>query len=233
MVIKRCSLFEGAKECSGVVVAVDVLRAFTTAYTLFEAGAENVFLADDIKFLLSEKKRDRNLVLVGERNAYRLKYFDFGNDPSDVLKSDLKGKTVFMSTSAGVRGISILNADRVFLGSFVCFSALGRLLKRFEGEVVSILALGRGGLFKALEDEIFSKVLAEFLIGKRGVPLSAELLEISVRGGLIEKFKNPDFSKRFRLKDLQIAFDVDRYDFVLEAIRQEETPRIFRLEKVK
>lgn len=66
MRIRRTSLLEGARAATGVVVTVDVYRAFTTAAFCLAAGAREIVLLRDAEEALAIKATDPNVFLTGE-----------------------------------------------------------------------------------------------------------------------------------------------------------------------
>jgi hypothetical protein len=58
------------RQVTGAVVAVDVIRAFTTAAYAFAAGAREIFLVADTAEALALKRSFPGLMLVGE-DAWR------------------------------------------------------------------------------------------------------------------------------------------------------------------
>ena len=71
----------GASRAHGIVVVIDVLRAFSTACYIMAAGARRLLAVADADVARRMKSRHREAVLVGERGGYRLDGFDMGNSP--------------------------------------------------------------------------------------------------------------------------------------------------------
>ncbi|MDI6897137.1 2-phosphosulfolactate phosphatase [Methanocella conradii] len=107
------------KEPAGTPIVVDVLRASSTIVAALWAGAKEIIPIEDANEALALGKK-MNAVLVGERNGVKLDGFEYNNSPSEMLAADLKGRTIVMTTSNGVKvmvdgGIvgSTLNAGAV------------------------------------------------------------------------------------------------------------------------
>src|SRR5215467_3701560 len=90
---------------TGAIVAVDVLRAFTTSAYAFAAGASHIFLCADVDEALAFKAANPGAVAMGEDRGRRIHGFDFSNSPVEVSKADLDGVTLVQRTSAGTRGV--------------------------------------------------------------------------------------------------------------------------------
>ena len=109
---------------SGAVVAVDVIRAFTTAAYAFASGADHIFLVDSVDEALAMKRAEPGLLLMGEDRGRRPEGFDFSNSPVGISRADLSGRTLVQRTSAGTRGVvAARHATRLWCASLVCASA--------------------------------------------------------------------------------------------------------------
>ena len=63
------SLIEGARRARGVVVIVDVFRAFTTAAVAFARGAERIVIVPEVDEALRLRDEGVGEVCVGEVNG--------------------------------------------------------------------------------------------------------------------------------------------------------------------
>src|SRR5262249_40456686 len=79
-------------DVGGAVVAVDVLRAFTTAAYAFAAGANHIYLCDSVEEALTFKAGNLDVLVMGEDHGRRVTGFDFSNSPVEVSKADLGGR---------------------------------------------------------------------------------------------------------------------------------------------
>ena len=60
------SLVQGAKEAEGLVIIIDVFRAFTTAAVAFSKGADKIILVADVDEALALKNNGIAHLAVGE-----------------------------------------------------------------------------------------------------------------------------------------------------------------------
>ena len=74
-------------EIRGAVVAVDVIRAFTTAAYAFAAGAREIFLVDSVDQALALKRENPRMVAMGEDRGRRPDGFDLSNSPVAVASA--------------------------------------------------------------------------------------------------------------------------------------------------
>jgi len=111
-------------EVVGAVIAVDVLRAFTTAAYAFAAGARHIVLVDSVDEALAFKAEHPHALAMGEDRGRRVDGFDFSNSPVEVAAADLDGRVLVQRTSAGTRGVvAARSATRLWCASLVCASA--------------------------------------------------------------------------------------------------------------
>ena len=119
MDIRKSYYLDGAKNAEGLVVIIDVFRAFSTACYIYGSGAERIILAAGPEQALALKNDHPGYVLIGEKNARMVNGFDYGNSPYSVEKANLTGKTAVLMTSAGTLGLlGAEKADEVLTGSF-------------------------------------------------------------------------------------------------------------------
>ena len=114
MKIEISEFIEGARQAKGLTVIIDVFRAFSVECYAFDAGAARIIATGDPGEAFELKKRYMKAILVGERDERKIKGFDYGNSPTEIIKADLTGKTVIHTTTAGTSGlVSAVNADSV------------------------------------------------------------------------------------------------------------------------
>ncbi|MBL7972076.1 MAG: 2-phosphosulfolactate phosphatase, partial [Prolixibacteraceae bacterium] len=106
MKIEILQLLEGAKKSQGLTVIIDVFRAFSTACYAFDAGIQRIYPVGDLAEAYRLKEQNPGYLLVGERNEKKPEGFDFGNSPSQLLNTNLNGKTMVHTTSSGTQGIA-------------------------------------------------------------------------------------------------------------------------------
>ena len=176
MEIVRKSCAAGAREATGVVVVIDVFRAFSCAPLFFHFGAKRVILEADPQRARALKARHPEFVLVGEVDCVPLEDADLGNSPTHAI---LKGpplfhnRTVVHRTTAGVTGVDAASrrADEVLLGSFVMAGAIARYLQKKTPARVTLVAMGDGARYPAPEDEACADYLEHLLTDKPYEPV--------------------------------------------------------------
>lgn len=89
---------------SCVCIVVDLVRATTTATTLFEAGCRAVYVARSVDGA-RHTARELGAVLCGERNGLKVPGFDYGNSPVEFHGLDLRGRVAVLSTTNGTLAV--------------------------------------------------------------------------------------------------------------------------------
>lgn len=109
---------------AGAVVAIDVIRAFTTAAYAFGAGADAIYLVSTVDEAVTFTRTYPGTLAMGENHGRRPEGFHFSNSPVEIARSDLTGRTLVQRTSAGTQGVlAAANATRLWCASLVCASA--------------------------------------------------------------------------------------------------------------
>jgi 2-phosphosulfolactate phosphatase len=222
------SLIEGSERAKGVVVVIDVLRAFTTDAYIANNGVKKIIPVGTVAEAFQLKKDHPDYILIGERNGIKIKGFDFGNSPAEVNKIDFSNKTVIQTTSAGTQGVvNVQDADEIILGNFVCIQAIVNHIKKIHPPLVTIVAMGEKGIEKADEDELCARAIRDLLLGN-----TTDFVNIKNQLKNSESaLKFFDLSKsEFNEEDFHLAMDFNRFDFILKV--QKENNSLFITKEV-
>lgn len=218
MNIEILEFVEGARKAKGVVVIIDVFRAFSVECYAVDAGAARIIATSEVDEAFALKKLYRNSVLVGERHEKKIEGFEFGNSPTEIIKADLTGKTVIHTTTAGTQGLmNASNADVILTGSFVNANAIVKYIKFLNPDQVSLVAMGYRATISAEEDLLCAELISASLKGNNSVSEEriADLRNTS--GKRFFNSENIDFSPP---TDFFLCTMVNRFDFVLKAIKR-------------
>src|SRR4051794_10099706 len=99
-----------------VCIVLDVLRASSTMLAMFEAGADELYLAETPEAALAVAEADRAAHWVcGERHGLKCEGFDFGNSPAELAEASLAGRRVVYVTSNGTSALRAVGAAPVVL----------------------------------------------------------------------------------------------------------------------
>ena len=165
---------EKANQLTGIAIIVDALRASATLATLCEKGVKKILVVSEVEEAWYLKKKFPEALLIGERNNFKIKGFDYSNTPSEIWRlSDLKNKTViFTSTSGARRIIACREAIKILIGTTINASTVAKIAKnlslKFEKPIIIIPAGIYGKEEKLAEEDI----AASWAIAKRiGFPI--------------------------------------------------------------
>ncbi len=220
MEIRIESLLEGARRATGTVVVVDVFRAFTTAAVALARGAAWIIMVAEPEEAVRLREGDLGDLCVGEVNGKRPRRFDFGNSPHEMMHADLRGKVVIQSTRAGTVGVAaVVGATAIYAGSFVVAEATARAIQQSNPPEVTIVAMGYNAMVRTDEDELCALYLRNLLQGRR--PEREAIRKLVLSGGEIAKYHDPQ-QPYFHPEDVDIALEIDKYDFAIRVVREDE-----------
>jgi len=132
------------EQAHGVIVVIDVLRAFTTAAYAFERGAEKILPVSTISAAFTLQAQFPESLIMGEEDGLKPEGFDFGNSPLDISKQDLKNKIIIQRTSAGTQGLTQSKDNQMLMAaSFIVAGSTADYLKTVNPETVSFIITGR------------------------------------------------------------------------------------------
>jgi 2-phosphosulfolactate phosphatase len=215
MRVEISEFVEGAKKARGVAVIIDVFRAFSVSCYAYDAGAERIIAtaAVDAAFLL--KNKYAGSVLVGERDEKIIDGFDFGNSPTEIIKSDLHGKTVIHTTTAGTQGlVNAVSADIVITGSLVNAGAVVKYIKAIDPEQVSLVAMGYRAIRSAEEDLLCADMIASWL-NDRDFYFDKKISDLKETSG--KRFFDRGNIKFSPPTDFFLCTMINKFNFVLKA----------------
>jgi 2-phosphosulfolactate phosphatase len=158
------------------MVAIDVIRATTTAITAVASG-RRCFPASSVADALSLASQLNNPVLVGELGGNTPYGFDMTNSPAEIeLRQDIERPMVLLS-SAGTQLICESRSDNgTFLACFRNYSSLALYLSAHASKV-AVLGAGTRGEFRE-EDEMCCAWIAGILMQSGFDPVNDRTIQI-------------------------------------------------------
>lgn len=152
----------------GLVVVIDVLRAFSNAAYAFSMGAENIALVSTVEEAFELKAKKPDALVMGEVHGLKPEGFDLGNSPTETVQHNLIGKQLIQRTSAGTQGVvRSSKAKMLFAASFVVAEATTRAIQVLEPTKVSFVITGR---YFDSEDKACGEYLEAHLRGQTPDP---------------------------------------------------------------
>lgn len=213
----------GEEQIAGaVVVAIDVLRATTTAVTALAQGAAGILPVAEPEegWQALAGFPPGKALLGGERYGKPLPGFALGNSPREYRPEVVGGKTVILTTTNGTRLLAKCGgAEEVLLAGLVNAGAVARWLRE-RGEDVVVACAGRHGGF-SLEDTVCAGLIVSRLgAGWRlGTGAAAALGLYGAYAGDLGRALRESPHGRYLVEiglgeDLAACAGVDRYDLV-------------------
>ncbi|MCD4716341.1 MAG: 2-phosphosulfolactate phosphatase [Desulfobacterales bacterium] len=230
MKIIRKSCAEGAEKVQGLVVVIDVFRAFSCAPLFFHFGARRVILEADPEKAFELARENPGFILVGEVDEVPLEGSEVGNSPSHIiLKGEpyFRDKTVIHRTTSGVTGVSSAydRAEEIILGSFVMAKAVAAYIKSQNPGIVTLLAMGARAQKKAVEDEACADYLEHLLTGTPYDPV--KVFKDIVFEKTAQRFLQGN-TEYLPKEDPAFCLQADLFDFVLTVKRVENQLEVFK-----
>jgi 2-phosphosulfolactate phosphatase len=217
-----------AAQASGVVVVVDVIRAFTTAAYAFAGRARDIVLTDEVETALALRERFRragfgHVWVMGEVNGIKPEGFDLGNSPSALRGVDLSGRRLIQRTSAGTQGVvrSSVEADVLLACSLCVAAATARYIKDLGPETVTFVitgALAGNKVHTGEEDMACADYVEALLRGE--APVREAIVRRVLESPNGRGFLDPN-RPELPAEDMAYCTAIDRFDFCLRVTRQD------------
>ncbi len=225
----KIKIVDDAKLATGLVVVIDVFRAFTVEPYLINNGVEKLIPVGDMQIAYDYKNKDNTCILIGERKGIILPGFDYGNSPSQIENIDFSGKTVIHTTSCGTQGIvKSVNAKEIITGSLVNAKAIVRYIIKNKIDEISLLTLCRPGEIPFDEDVLCAKYIKSMLENKPLDNLDEEIERLKTTTGA--KFFDISKQNDFPEKDFYLCTEINKFDFILR-VKKDENENLY-IEKI-
>ena len=209
---------EDCHTANGVVIVIDVLRAFSSAAYAFSCGAKEILLVSTLEEAFSLGSQIPNSKVMGEVGGLRPEGFDFGNSPTHISKEDLSGMTLIQRTGAGTQGaVRSQNADVMLASSLVVADATVKAVNKLGVREVTFVITGktfRGGE----EDLACAEYLEELMKGYH--PDTKPFIQRVFDSRDAIQHLDP-LQTAFPLSDLDYCTQVNRFDFAMPITRDD------------
>lgn len=214
MIFKTTAL-DNCHTASGLVVVIDVLRAFSNAAYAFSRGAKQILLVSSVEEALYLKHAIPDSLAMGEVGGIPPAGFDFGNSPTEMVKQDVLNRTLIQRTGAGTQGaVRAINAETLFAASFVVAGATVRKIQQLLPPQVTFVITGG---FENDEDVACAEYLQELLNGR--TPDRSRYKERVYRSRDALQHLDPH-QTAFPLADLDYCSRIDEFEFTMPILRE-------------
>jgi 2-phosphosulfolactate phosphatase len=208
---------ETCHTASGLVVVIDVIRAFSNAAYAFQSGAESIILVSGVEEALLLKATLPGSLAMGEVGGLPPAGFDFGNSPTEIVQQDLRGKHLIQRTGAGTQGaVRSVNAEQLFAASFAVAGATVRAIEKLSPPQISFVITGRDF---GDEDLSCAEYIAACLQGTFPDPAPYLKRVHKSREAQLDALKIPSFNS-----DIDYCTRIDSCNFAMPIQRENNRP---------
>ncbi len=210
-----------------MVIAIDVIRAFTVAAYAFAGGARCMELVRTIEEAHALRERDPDALLAGEVGGRLIAGFDFNNSPTLMSSRDVRNRLIIQRTGAGTQGaVSAVNASHVLLCSLVNARAIAlyaRQLAASGGDNIITLLPTASNVNTGLdwnEDEICADYLEALLTDPAHAPaVLTKGIDHLQSTNRFKWFEPGSFDAPY--EDIAAILAVDRFDFAMQGAHKQ------------
>jgi len=213
---------ETCHEATGIVVVIDVIRAFTNAAFAFSRGAKEIYPVSTVAEAMQFKAQTPGSLACGEVGGLPPEGFDFGNSPSQTNLLDLAGRTIVQRTGAGTQGIvRSVHADTMLAASLVVANATVNYIRKLTPDSVTFVITGQGEEGRGEEDLACAEYLEALLMGRQTDPAPYVDRVYRSRDALFHlDSKLPEFPR----SDLDHCINIDAFDFAMLVTKENGRP---------
>lgn len=216
-----------AEQARGVVVVIDVLRAFTVSAYALAGGARELLLVRGVEEALTLRDEAHpEALLAGEVGGRLIPGFDLNNSPARMQSSDVRDRLIIQRTGAGTQGaVNARHASRLLVASLVNAHATAayaaRRAETIGADQITLVPTASSfedGGRQTIEDEACADYLEALLTGRDDSD--------AVLAHTIERINAVECSgiflqgmEDFPAGDVTAALAANRFDFAMEGER--------------
>jgi 2-phosphosulfolactate phosphatase len=204
---------ETCHEATGVVVVIDVLRAFSNAAYAFSRGARAIYPVGLVDEAFRFKTTTPDSLAAGEVGGLPPEGFDFGNSPTQTKELDLTDKVIVQSTGAGTKGIvRSVKAETMLAASFVVARATVKHIQNIAPKEVTFVITGQYATGHGDEDLACAEYLELLFKGQQ--PDTAPFIDRVFKSRDAIQHLDPK-ETGFPISDLELCTNIDAFDFAM------------------
>lgn len=210
MEIRHAGGVEGAATAEGVVIVIDVFRAFSVSAYALAGGAPACRLVREVEQARDLAARLPGSVISAEVDGLPVEGIEISNSPTQISQTDMTGRVLVQRSSAGTQAMAAaVCAEQRFAASLVVAAATARAAAARGTTLVTLVASRPDHL----EDVACARLLEAYLRGDAPPhDLLAELLA-SERYRYLASGAHPGSPST----DYTLALATDRFGFAMPA----------------
>ncbi|HYR47247.1 MAG TPA: 2-phosphosulfolactate phosphatase [Candidatus Polarisedimenticolia bacterium] len=210
---------DGARSARGVVVVIDVLRAFTVSAYALAGGARECLLVRTVDEARRLAAATPGAIISAEVDTLPVAGISISNSPTQIVEADVHGHSVVQRTSAGTQAIrAVAGAEAMYAASLVVARATAQACLLRRPQTVTLVASG-----DFPEDHACARYIEALMHGDDED--ISRLLKSLIDSERYQKFARGDWPG-FPANDLDLALATDRFDFAMPATSDERWVRL-------
>jgi len=210
---------DGARGAVGVVVVIDVLRAFSVSAYALAGGARECLLVGTVDEARAVAGATPDAIISAEVDTLPVAGIPISNSPTQIVEANLRGKAVVQRTSAGTQAINAVEtAEAIYAASLVVARATAQACLLMRPQTVTLVASG-----DYPEDHACARYIEALMRGESAHV--SQLLEALTSSERYQRFARGDWPG-FPKSDLDLALATDRFDFAMPATKDERRVRL-------
>ena len=210
---------DGARSAMGVVVVIDVLRAFTVSAYALAGGARECLLVGTVDEARALAAATPGAIISAEVDTLPVAGIPISNSPTKIVEAEMHGHALVQRTSAGTQAIrAVAKAEAMYAASLVVARATAQACLLRRPQTVTLVASG-----DFPEDHACARYIEAVMRGE-STDVS-HLLGALINSERYEKFARGDWPG-FPKTDLDLALATDRFDFAMPATKDERSIRL-------
>lgn len=214
------------EQAEGIVVVIDVIRAFTVAAYAFAGGASGLWLVKTVEEARALHIHDPAALLIGEVGGRLIPGFDLNNSPYHMSQADVRGKRLIQRTGAGTQGaVGARNATHLLVASLTNASATASYVSRLHSTtglpVTFVPTEANDASVQRNEDKYCADYISTLLTQPDAAPaiLEDRIARLHAQGRFEHWGETRDSD--FPVEDLGCILNVDCFSFVMVGVRRE------------
>jgi 2-phosphosulfolactate phosphatase len=211
----------GARDAHGVVIVIDVLRAFTVSAYALAGGARECLLVATVAEARALADRTPGAIISAEVDTLPVAGISISNSPTQITEAEVRGQALVQRTSAGTQAMrAVKRAEAMYAASLVVARSTAQACLLRRPATVTLVASA-----DFPEDHACARYIAALLRGE------AADVDVLLRP-LLDSDRYREFARGdwpgFPKTDLELALAVDRFDFAMPATEHEGWVRVTR-----
>jgi 2-phosphosulfolactate phosphatase len=214
-----------ASQATGVVIVIDVIRAFSVAGYAFAGGAQRLWLVRTVEEAQKLRVRATEALLIGEVRGRLIPGFDFNNSPARMAEANVQGRLLIQRTGAGTQGaVNASNASFTLLCALTNARATAEYARKLadstEGMITLLPTATTPEELEKNEDEICADYVEALLRGQEDAEeVLARGIAYLENNGRFDGWRmgDPDFPA----EDIPAVLAANRFHFAMVGQQQE------------